>query len=42
MVLAVVLIVLIIKENIDYQKALNTPARSYDSRLKNEIEASEE
>ncbi|UPT70417.1 MAG: hypothetical protein M0D53_15215 [Flavobacterium sp. JAD_PAG50586_2] len=42
MVLAVILIVLIIKENLDFQKEINTPNRPYDSRLKNELEASEE
>lgn len=42
MVLAAVLIVLIIKENIDYEKSLKTSNGPYDSRLKNELEASEE
>lgn len=42
MVLAAVLIVLIIKENIDYENSLNTSDGPYDSRLKNELDASEE
>lgn len=43
MVLAVILIVLIIKENIDYHKSLNTTnGRPYDSRLKNELETADE
>ena len=42
MVLGAILIVLIIKENLDFQKEINAPNGSYDSRLKNELEATEE
>lgn len=42
-VMAIVLIVLIIKENLAYKKeCLRSSKREYNSRLKNELELSEE